>query len=144
MILLDCTLRDGGYYNNWDFDPVLIHDYLVAMDSLQIDFVEIGFRTLKNEGFKGAAAYSTDSFINKLSIPHGLVDKIGVMINGSEIANPKNQKDHLEKLFNPKSNSPISLVRIACHIHEFNNCLPAAEWLKKECGKEIKTPSKNT
>ena len=54
------------------------------------------------------------------------------MINGSEIANPKNQKDHLEKLFNPKSNSPISLVRIACHIHEFNNCLPAAEWLKKK------------
>ena len=39
--LLDCTLRDGGYYNNWDFDLNLINAYLEAMASLQIDFVEI-------------------------------------------------------------------------------------------------------
>ena len=26
--LLDCTLRDGGYYNNWDFSTDLINDYL--------------------------------------------------------------------------------------------------------------------
>ena len=56
--LLDCTLRDGGYYNKWDFDPNLIQDYLEAMESLQIDFVEIGFRSLKNEGFKGGVALS--------------------------------------------------------------------------------------
>ena len=41
--LLDCTLRDGGYYNNWNFDLNLINVYLEAMASLQIDFVEIGF-----------------------------------------------------------------------------------------------------
>ena len=23
-ILIDCTLRDGGYYNKWDFDHVLV------------------------------------------------------------------------------------------------------------------------
>ena len=23
---IDCTLRDGGYYNNWDFDKDLIKD----------------------------------------------------------------------------------------------------------------------
>ncbi|MFW5879423.1 MAG: pyruvate carboxyltransferase, partial [bacterium] len=26
--LLDCTLRDGGYYNAWDFEPELITAYL--------------------------------------------------------------------------------------------------------------------
>ena len=46
--VLDCTLRDGGYYNNWDFDPDLINDYLEAMDSLKIDFVEIGFTQTSN------------------------------------------------------------------------------------------------
>ena len=25
--LLDCTLRDGGYYNNWNFDRDLINEY---------------------------------------------------------------------------------------------------------------------
>ena len=130
--LLDCTLRDGGYYNKWDFDPNLIQDYLEAMESLQIDFVEIGFRSLKNEGFKGGVAYSTDSFLNNLSIPSGLVDKIGVMINGSEIANSKTQTACLEKLFNPKAKSPVTLVRIACHVDEFNDCLPASKWLKQQ------------
>ena len=132
MISLDCTLRDGGYYNNWDFEPRLVQDYLNAMDSLQIDFVEIGFRTLKNDSFKGGFAYSTDTFLNNLNIPSGLNDKIGVMINGSEIVNVKTQTNTLERLFNPKSKSPVSLVRIACHVHEFLNCLPAAKWLKKQ------------
>ena len=68
MILLDCTLRDGGYYNKWDFDQNLVNDYLQAMDSLQIDFVEIGFRTLNNDSFKGGFAYSTDNFLNSLNI----------------------------------------------------------------------------
>ena len=63
---LDCTLRDGGYYNDWDFEPELVQDYLLAMDALHVDFVEIGFRSLKNDGFKGGGAYSTDAFLNSL------------------------------------------------------------------------------
>ena len=129
--ILDCTLRDGGYYNNWDFEENLVNEYLQAMDSLQIDYVEIGFRTLKNDNFRGAFAFSTDKYLNNLDIPTGLKNKLGVMINGSEISNPDIQIDSLEKLFQPKSKSPISLVRIACHTHEFNNCLPVASWLKK-------------
>ena len=103
MILLDCTLRDGGYYNNWDFETHLIQNYLYAMDSLQIDYVEIGFRSLKNDGFKGGAAYSTDTFLNSFDIPKGLINKIGVMVNGSELANSKTQISRLEKLFNHKN-----------------------------------------
>ena len=26
--ILDCTLRDGGYYNNWNFNLGLIQNYL--------------------------------------------------------------------------------------------------------------------
>lgn len=132
MKFLDCTLRDGGYYNNWDFETDVIQNYLQAMDSLQIDFVEIGFRSLKNDTFKGALAYSTDDFLKKLNIPLGLTNKIGVMINGSEIKDTKNQIAFLKKLFNPKKNSPVTLVRIACHVHEFIDCLPASTWLKKQ------------
>ena len=57
MKFLDCTLRDGGYYNNWDFETDVIQNYLQAMDSLQIDFVEIGFRSLKNDTFNLKALY---------------------------------------------------------------------------------------
>jgi 4-hydroxy 2-oxovalerate aldolase len=130
--LLDCTLRDGGYYNNWDFEKKLVEDYLLAMDDLKIDFVEIGFRFYENDGFKGAFAYSTDDYLKTLSIPEGLTNKLGVMLNGSDISNPNTQTDILEQLFNHRSESPVSLVRIACHVNAFIDCLPASKWLKEK------------
>lgn len=140
---LDCTLRDGGYYNNWDFSSELIRDYLSAMAALNVDFVEIGFRSLKNNGFKGGCAYSTDEYLMSLQIPPELGDKIGVMMNGSELILKKPDLVHsdeqyeyqiqvLMKLFAPKSQSPVSLVRIACHVDEFESCLPTAIWLKQQ------------
>jgi len=137
--ILDCTLRDGGYYNNWNFSNELIHDYLLAMSALGVEFVEIGFRTLKNKGFKGGCAFSTDNYINSLSISVELKNKIGVMINGAELI-PASKimddefhlNDVLSSLFIAKKDSPVTLVRIACHIHEFEQCLPAANWLKKQ------------
>lgn len=131
MFLLDCTLRDGGYYNNWNFDHVLVQAYLDAMDAFEIDFVELGFRSIVNSDFKGGFAYTTDAFLNTFTIPQGIKNKIGVMVNGSELSNEKTQQEVLEKLFNHKKNSPVSLVRIACHVHEFEACLPAATWLKQ-------------
>ena len=41
-LLLDCTLRDGGYYNDWDFSRDLIQAYLEAMKAAQVDIVELG------------------------------------------------------------------------------------------------------
>lgn len=55
--LLDCTLRDGGYYNAWDFPVDLVHQYLEAMQAASVDVVELGFRSLKNAGFKGVRFY---------------------------------------------------------------------------------------
>ena len=134
--LLDCTLRDGGYYNNWDFSPDLIKEYLEAMISIQADFVEIGFRFINNNDFKGGCAFSTDDYINSLNIPNKLKNKIGVMVNGSDILSQGNSKTDvhkvLEEIFVPKQQSPVSLVRIACHINEFEDCLPAAIWLKDQ------------
>ena len=34
--LLDCTLRDGGYYNNWFFNKELINEYLKVMDIIKV------------------------------------------------------------------------------------------------------------
>ena len=39
-LLLDCTLRDGGYHNDWDFPVDLIEEYLRAMVAASVDFVE--------------------------------------------------------------------------------------------------------
>lgn len=129
-LLLDCTLRDGGYYNAWDFSSTLVENYLLAMRAAQIDVVELGFRFLKNEGFKGACAYTTDDFLESLTIPSGL--KVAVMLNGADLCTDIGCFDALERLFpRPAAEAPVDLVRLACHFHELPEALPAAAWLNE-------------
>lgn len=130
MIFLDCTLRDGGYYNAWNFSESLINQYLEAMSASGVNIVELGLRSLHNNGFKGATAYTTDEFIRGLSIPSNLT--IGVMLNASELVGDLPLVEVLERLFpNSAAESPVSVVRIASHVHEFREALPAVNWLKK-------------
>ena len=66
---LNCTLRDGGYYNNWHFDKDLINEYLRVMDVIKVDYVEIGFRFIDKVKTKGPTAYSEENFLKTHSHP---------------------------------------------------------------------------
>ena len=132
--LLDCTLRDGGYYNNWFFKKELINEYLKVMGMLKIDYVEIGFRFLDKIKTKGECAYSDETFLRTLKIPKNL--KIGIMINASDFVGQKNILELAEKNFINKQKSIISFIRIACHHHEVKEVMPLVNWLKKK-GYEI-------
>ncbi len=131
MNFLDCTLRDGGYYNKWDFSYGLIRQYLEAMLAAGVDTVELGLRSLDRLGFKGASAFTTDEFIRSLDVPVQL--KVSVMINASELLAETPLTKALASLFESESeHSPVDIVRIACHVHEFERALPAASWLKEK------------
>ncbi|WP_019865224.1 aldolase catalytic domain-containing protein [Methylovulum miyakonense] len=131
LINIDCTLRDGGYYNQWDFSQELIHAYLDAMEAAGVDFVELGFRSFDKNGFRGACAYTTDDFINSLTIPPNI--KIGVMMNASELINhPDGPLAAIKLQFVPAKESPVTLIRFACHVHEFEATLPMCAWLKQQ------------
>ena len=80
--LLDCTLRDGGYYNNWNFDKKLIQKYLNAMSFQKIDYIEIGFRSLFESKNNGITFKVTDKILNSFKLPKNM--KIGVMVNAAE------------------------------------------------------------
>ena len=128
--LLDCTLRDGGYYNAWDFSPELIQEYLQAMKAAHVDVVEMGFRFLSNENFKGASAFTTDEYLHSLNVPPELT--IGVMINAADLFTEIGRDAALEHLFPvPAEQSPVELVRIACHFTELEKAFPAAGWLSR-------------
>jgi len=43
--LLDCTLRDGGYVNNWDFSAQQIEFTVSNLICAGIDYIEIGYLT---------------------------------------------------------------------------------------------------
>jgi len=124
IVVLDCTLRDGGYYNQWDFDEALVNDYLDAVSSAGIRFVEIGFRFTAKESFFGPYAYSTDSFLKSLAIPEPL--NIGVMLNAKDLVTYEGSViECIDSLFVPENQSPVSFVRIAAHLTEIEACQEA-------------------
>ena len=43
LSILDCTLRDGGYINHWDFGKETIHGIVNKLHAADIDIIECGF-----------------------------------------------------------------------------------------------------
>jgi 4-hydroxy 2-oxovalerate aldolase len=129
MKILDCTLRDGGYYNNWDFLPEVVNAYLAAMAAAKIDFVELGLRNFSQDIFLGAFAYTTETYINSLDLPFG--PTYGVMVDAKTILNSELPiEEAINALFVPASESKIGLVRIAAHFAEVEKSGPIVKQLK--------------
>ena len=128
--ILDCTLRDGGYYNNWDFSINLINKYLDNMSKSNIQFIEIGFRSKILDKNIGLTGYSDDNFINKLKISINI--KLGVMINSGELISKESKNKNLIKsFFKKESKNKIKFVRLATHIDDIYKIKNSISWLKK-------------
>jgi len=125
--VLDCTIRDGGYYNDWDFDLADVQEYIHAMARGNVDIVEIGFRFTPKAQFLGPFAYTTEDLLAQLTLPEGI--EFGVMINASDYLND-DWKQALERSFVECSNSHVSLVRIAAHLKQIPECDKLVAWLK--------------
>lgn len=82
--LLDCTLRDGGYVNDWNFGEKQIVDIAGKISRSKADIVELGF--LKNEPYQRDRAVFSD--VSQL-IPLIPKDRKGVMYAAMvEVLNP--------------------------------------------------------
>ena len=77
--ILDCTLRDGGYYTNWDFSADVVDAYIDAMNQLPIDYLEVGYRNNPSEEYLGKFGYSPISVLKH--IKEKCSKKIVVMLN---------------------------------------------------------------
>ena len=43
VTILDCTLRDGGYVNDWNFGHDVIQSIYRRLDDANVDYIEVGF-----------------------------------------------------------------------------------------------------
>lgn len=65
MKILDCTLRDGGYVNNWRFGKERISGIIAGLESVNVDILELGF--LRDEGFDpDRTSFSSIESVNRL------------------------------------------------------------------------------
>ena len=128
--VMDCTLRDGGYYNNWKFDDSLIEQYIAAIIESNIDIVEIGFRFLSTDRDLGALAFSTDQYLSQLTLLSDI--DVAVMINAKDFIESDLGIDvALNSVFDNKSKSIVDIVRIATHVNDIDECQLIANTLSK-------------
>ena len=126
--LLDCTLRDGGYYNKWNFEKKNIDSYLKALCDVNIEYIEICFRKFKNNIALGETAFSNERFVNSLKLNKH--KKYGVMVNAGDLLfDGKILKNY--KLLFPKK-TQLKFVRIACHEYEIFKIKKIINFLKKQ------------
>ncbi len=125
---LDCTLRDGGYYNKWKFEKKQINRYLSAISKTRINYVEIGFRKFKNNIALGETGFSSEKFINSLNLDKNT--NYGVMVNASDLIFGGKLNKNYKKLFPKKTK--IKFIRLACHELEIFKIKEVISYLKKQ------------
>jgi 4-hydroxy 2-oxovalerate aldolase len=59
VAILDCTLRDGGYYTAWDFSDELVGRYLETISRLPVEVVELGYCNTPKSRYLGRFQFLT-------------------------------------------------------------------------------------
>ena len=121
--ILDCTLRDGGYYTNWDFDENLVDEYFEAMNLLPVDFIEIGYRSKFKEEYAGAYYYLPE-FVLK-TIKSKTDKKLAIILYEKEVFS-----EDLEVLLNPCIGL-VDMVRLAVDPKNYKRALKLSKKVKE-------------
>ncbi len=122
MKILDCTLRDGGYYTLWDFPRDVVDSYIHGMNKLPIDYLEVGYRNNASKEYLGEFGYSPVASLQH--IRKMCTKKIAVMLN------EKNTRpSDLESLLKPIKGL-VDMIRIAIDPKNFDRALVLAKEIK--------------
>lgn len=120
--ILDCTLRDGGYYTDWDFSSKTVDDYIDAMNKLPIDYLELGYRNNPSEEYLGKMGYCPISVLKK--IRRNSTKKLAVMLNEKST-----KPDDLDLLIKPIEGM-VDMIRIAIDPKNFDRAILLAKAVK--------------
>ncbi len=123
VFLLDCTLRDGGYVNNWDFGQENIKKMLLELRNASINIIECGFLSEKKSCNDNFSLFKTVDSVSKV-IPVRRDDSTFVcMINYGEY--------NIENLPNYDGSS-IDGIRVAFHKKDVIPALAMCQRIKEK------------
>ncbi|MGA1933642.1 aldolase catalytic domain-containing protein [Arcobacter sp. YIC-464] len=114
--VFDCTIRDGGLVNNYQFSDEFVKAHYEACVAAGVDYMEIGKNvspTIMSEDEYGPWNFCKEEDIRRIVGENNTDMKIAVM---SDIG--RSLKEELR----PKEESVVDMIRIATYIHQ----LPAA------------------
>lgn len=129
MKILDCTLRDGGYYTNWDFDKELVDNYLENTNKLPIDYLEVGYRSRPLKGYLGEYFYCPDYLLDYIRAKSS--KKIVIILNEKEVL-----PEDLDFLLTPCIGK-VDMVRIALDPAQISRAIELATKIKESFSFEV-------
>jgi 4-hydroxy 2-oxovalerate aldolase len=123
MKILDCTIRDGGYYTNWDFSKETVKTYLRSINKLPIDFIEVGYRNPDLSGYFGEYYFLPTHTMEFLRLHSEKA--IAIILNEKDF-----RVNMLPDLLGP-CHGLVDLVRIAIDPKNYSRALELAKEIKK-------------
>ena len=115
--IVDCTIRDGGLVNNWDFSVEFVQKLYAGLNEAGVDYMEIGYKNspklLKGADEAGPWRFLDDDFLRKV-IPQKGTTKLSALVDIGRV-------DENEIL--PRSESVLDLIRVACYIKDVDKAL---------------------
>lgn len=120
--IIDCTIRDGGYYTQWDFDDDVVDAYLSSMEHLPVSYLEIGYRNKPSKDYMGRFGYTPIPVIR--SIREKSSKKLAVMLNQKSV-----EPADLDMLAKPLQGL-ADMIRLAVDPANFEKALILAEHVK--------------
>ncbi|MFB5267948.1 aldolase catalytic domain-containing protein [Paenibacillus enshidis] len=115
--IVDCTIRDGGLVNNWDFSVEFVQQLYTGLNDAGVDYMEIGYKNspklLKGADKAGPWRFLDDEFLRKV-IPQKGHTKLSALVDIGRV----DENDIL-----PRSESMLDLIRVACYIKDVDKAL---------------------
>ncbi|RME69285.1 MAG: nucleoid-structuring protein H-NS [Verrucomicrobia bacterium] len=120
--VLDCTIRDGGLMNDSRFSDDVVRGVLRACAAAGIDYMEIGYKNSKK-------LFSPDQYG---AWRHCDEDDLRRIVEGEDLgglqlcAMADAEKSDYKTDILPREKSALSMIRIACYIHQIPLALEMA------------------
>ena len=122
--VLDCTIRDGGLINNYQFTDDFVKAVYCAVCDAGVDMIEFGKKLAEGEEFTrdkyGPWVFCDDDDIKRIIDSHECEKPplIAVMFDVGRV--------DITKL-NPKDQSPIDMIRTACYVPDIDKGIDLAK-----------------
>lgn len=116
--LLDCTLRDGGYINDWEWGFDSAKDIIYSLVKAGIEIIEVGF-------LRNVESYNPDITVcSKIEDLNKLIPNSIENVMFSAMAMQSNYD--IEKL-TPYSGSGIEMIRVTAHDYDLDDGIQFAK-----------------
>ncbi|MFJ8265316.1 aldolase catalytic domain-containing protein [Peribacillus asahii] len=118
--ILDCTIRDGGLINNWDFSVEFVQDLYNGLSAAGVEYMEIGYKNspkLLNATEPNPWRFLDDNFLKEI-IPEKKFTKLSALVDIGRV----DPNDIL-----PREQSVLDMIRVACYIREVDKGLELVE-----------------